>query len=293
MPGAQIVAGESNAVTFYNSVVGARTNKWGDYLDVSCALIGKVPLAGLHTEEGRKAQLLFRTMDIPLELRRQDIFYHLLGHHVGRVAGRRVPAIEGLVRPVGEDDLKALSAAAASAGGVELWHGVGVTPECPELGAVFTGGEVHNVSIGDLARARAELTTARDGPIAMVALGTPHFSFTEFAELVRHLGGRRIATNLSCLVSTSRAVRELAAAQGWIAELEAAGVEIIVDTCTYYSPAVRGAKGRVMTNAAKWAYYAPGMIGVEVCFGSLMECVDSAVHGEVRRQPGLWKVLER
>jgi hypothetical protein len=38
-----------------------------------------------------------------------------------------------------------------------------------------------------------------------------------------------------------------------------------------------------------WAYYAPGMLGIEVCFGSLRECVESAVRGEVWRDPGLWK----
>ena len=51
--GDHIAVGESNAVAYYNSVVGARTNKYGDYLDVACALIGKVPEAGLHTEIGR------------------------------------------------------------------------------------------------------------------------------------------------------------------------------------------------------------------------------------------------
>ena len=90
-------------------------------------------------------------------------------------------------------------------------------------------------------------------------------------------------------VSTSRFIRDLAAGKGWIAGLERAGVGIIVDTCTYFSPAIRGCRGRVMTNAAKWAYYAPGMLGVEVCFGSLRECVESAARGEVWRDPDLWK----
>jgi hypothetical protein len=90
------------------------------------------------------------------------------------------------------------------------------------------------------------------------------------------------------LVSTSRAVRQMAAAKGWIAELERAGVEVPVDVCTYYSPRVRGMRGRIMSNAAKWAYYAPGMLGVEVAFGSLRECVESAVRGEVWRDPALW-----
>ena len=105
---------------------------------------------------------------------------------------------------------------------------------------------------------------------------------------MRLLDGRKVRKGLPFLVSTSRLVRELARAKGWIAELERAGIEVPVDVCTYHSPRVRGLKGRVMTNAAKWAYYAPGMLGVEVAFGSLKECVESAVRGEVWRDPHLW-----
>ena len=139
-----------------------------------------------------------------------------------------------------------------------------------------------------LTQAHAELSTARDGPLDAVALGTPHFSFTEFADLVALLDGRRVKEGMKVFVSTSRGVRDIIRAKGWLQELEAAGIEIPVDVCTYYSPKVRGLKGRVMTNAAKWAYYAPGMLGVEVAFGSLRECLESAVRGEVWRDPALW-----
>jgi predicted aconitase len=141
--------------------------------------------------------------------------------------------------------------------------------------------------MADLARARDELSVSRDGPLDMVALGTPHFSLAEFESLIALLDGRR--AGVPVLVSTSRFIRDHASTRNWIAGLERAGVTVVVDTCTYFSPAVRGCKGRVMTNAAKWAYYAPGMLGIEVCFGSLRECVESAVRGEVWRDPGLWK----
>ncbi len=122
----------------------------------------------------------------------------------------------------------------------------------------------------------------------MVALGTPHFSLSEFARLAPLVAGRRVKPGLAFYVSTSRYVRDGAAEKGWIAELERFGATVIADTCTYYSPAVRHCRGRIMTNAAKWAYYAPGMLGVEVSFGSLAECVESAVRGEVWRDPKLW-----
>ena len=126
----------------------------------------------------------------------------------------------------------------------------------------------------------------------MVALGTPHFSFTEFANLVPMLDGRKVADGVNLYISTSRHVRDLAKQKGWRDILEKAEARIIVDTCTYFSPAVRGCKGRVMTNAAKWAWYAPGQLGVDVCFGSLLECAETAVRGEVWRDTRIWQGLE-
>jgi predicted aconitase len=292
--GEHIVVGESNAVTFYNSVVGARTNKYGDYLDVACALIGKAPLAGLHEETARAGELHFDAAAIDDDFRRCGLFYHLLGHHVGRVSGQRIPVITGIPADASEDQLKAVSAAVAAAGGVELWHAVGRTPEAPDFDRAFQGRRPEAsfpVSAADLLRAQKELSSASDGPLAMVALGTPHFSYAEFAEVVDLLDERKIDPGLSFYISTSRFIRDLAQGRGWIDILERSGVKLVVDTCTYYSPAVRGARGRVMTNAAKWAYYAPGLLGVEVVFGSTRECVESAVRGTVWRDPALWSWL--
>jgi predicted aconitase len=286
--GDQIAVGESNAVAYYNSALGARTNKYGDYLDVACALTGLAPDAGLHRSENRFAALHIDCRGLPESWRQEDVFAHLIGHHSGRLAGRRIPVISGLAAASPKHSLKAISSAAASSGGVELWHGAGVTPEAPELSAILRGEETHRVTKDDLVRAHRELSTAQDGPLDAVALGTPHFGLEEFGELIRLLDGRKVKQGLPFLVSTSRVVRELARDRGWIAALDAAGIEVPVDVCTYYSPRVRGLKGRVMTNAAKWAYYAPGMLEVEVAFGSLEECVESAIRGEVWRNPDLW-----
>ena len=285
--GDHIAVGESNAVAYYNSVLGARTNKYGDYLDAACALIGKAPEAGLHTDGGRRAGLRFRLSGIGQDWLAEDVFYHLIGHHAGRISGRRIPLIEGLAPEASADNLKALSSAVAASGGVELWHGAGVTPEAMAPDAMWGGGPEYEVTPADLRAARDVLSSGRDGPLDMVALGTPHFSAREFQSLLSLLDGRKVKPGLPVLVSTSRFVRAAAGAE--IAALEALGVSVVTDVCTYYSPAVRGARGRVMTNAAKWAYYAPGMLGVEVCFGALRECVESAVRGEVWRDAKLWR----
>jgi len=224
--GDQIVGSESNAVAYYNSVVGARTNKYGDFLDVAAAVTGRVPDCGLHTTEGRRGQLLITLEEVPEALRRADIFYHLLGHLVGREARSAVPVIDGLPADTTKDQLKAVSAAVAASGGVGLFHAVGVTPEAPSLEAAFQGHDPERrvaITVADLAAARAELSPARDGPLDLVALGTPHFSFTEFARLVELLDGRRIGDKTLVYVSTSRHVRSLIASKGWLDGLAGAG----------------------------------------------------------------------
>ena len=161
-----------------------------------------------------------------------------------------------------------------------------MTPEAPLLDAVFTSGEVHTLSRDDLITAQSQLSTSRDGPLAMVALGTPHFSATEFRAVVAALDGRK--ATIPFTITTSRFVWDYIKSKGWDNVLQRAGVMIIGDICSYYAPGINGMKGRVMTNSAKWAYYAPGMLPVSVCFGSLRECVESAVRGEVWRDPALW-----
>ncbi len=281
--GEHIVGSESNAVSFYNSVVGARSNKYGDYLDVCAAITGRVPYSKLHKDEARAAEVLVQVDAIPASIRQSDLFYHLLGHIVGQRCDNRVPAILGL-DDANEDDLKAISAAASSSGSVPLFHAIGVTPEAATFDQAFHNrqpGQVIEVTVDDLRRARSELGQNSDQPLKGIALGTPHFSYTEFERLFHALDGRSVHPDLIFYLTTSRHVFAEAEAQGWTDALQQAGIQIITDTCTYFSPVVNGLEGKIMTNSAKWAYYAPGMLPVEVVVGSLQECVESAVSGEV------------
>lgn len=289
--GAHIVGSESNAVSFYNSVIGARTNKYGDFLDVCAAITGRVPYTGLHRTELRRAEIRINVDQIPTSLKTNDIFFHLLGHFAGKLCDDRIPVIEGLPDSTNEDDLKAISAAACSSGSVPLFHAVGLTPEASSLGEACQGqipSRVVEVSVEDLRQARRELGEAT-GDLRAVSLGTPHFSYTEFERLVTLLNGRKIAADLVFYLTTSRHVLQQADANGWAEQLTQSGIRIITDTCTYFSPQVNGLEGLVMTNSAKWAYYAPGMLPVQVVLGSLSECVESAVSGRVALDS--WKDL--
>src|SRR2546421_12570309 len=140
--GQQIAWGVSIAIAFANSVIGARTERYPDLLDVCCAITGRVPAVGLHLTENRGGQLLLRLEGVPVSLQEDDQFFAVLGHLVGARAGDAIPVIDGVaVRPT-EDQLKAFAAAAASSGRVALFHMVGVTPEAATLDAAFHGRPV-------------------------------------------------------------------------------------------------------------------------------------------------------
>jgi predicted aconitase len=289
--GEHVAWAESNAIAFVNSVLGARTDRYGDFIDICAAITGRVPDAGLHRDEGRRGQIVFRLEGVPERLLEEDVLYPVLGHLIGRDSGTLIPVVEGLPPGVTEDRLKALGAAAASSGSVALFHVVGVTPEAPTLAAALGDLPPERevaVTPETVARARDELTTSAPGRLVAVSLGTPHFSVTEFERLVDLAGGLRVHPEVECYVSTGRDVLAEVERRGWLAPLEEAGIQVVVDTCTYVTPILRRRNGMAMTNSGKWAFYAPGNLGVDVAFGSLEECVRSAARGEVWRDPELW-----
>jgi predicted aconitase len=290
-PGEHVAWAESNAIVFANSVLGARTGRYGDFIDICAALTGRVPEAGLHLDRNRRARIVFRLPRLGERLAASDALYPVVGHLVGRRTGSLVPAIVGLPGEASEDDLKAVGAAAASSGGVAMFHAVGITPEAATLDDALGGSEPDltvTVTPADLRAARDELTTDASGPLAAVSVGTPHFSVAEFRTLARLLSGASVAPGVEFYVNTSREVLAVAAAEGTIDAVRAAGAEVVTDTCTYITPVIRGRDGVVMTNSGKWAWYAPGNLGVAVAYGSLEDCVASAVAGRIVRDEGVW-----
>jgi predicted aconitase len=291
--GDQVAWGESNAIAFCNSVLGARTNRSGDFLDVAAAITARVPDAGRHRTENRRARLVLRLgPDVPDRLRDADELFPVLGLVLGRRAGGGVAVLEGLPAGLGEDRLKALAAAAASSGAVAMFHVVGSTPEAPSLDAALghqPPDEVAEIDLAELRSARDVLTTAPPGAaLAAVSIGTPHASLAELATYAALLGDRRVHPDVELLVSTGRDVLASAEERGIAERLRVAGVEVLVDTCSYLSPILRTARGPVMTDSAKWAYYAPGNTGADVVFASTGDCIESAVGGQIVRDLGPW-----
>jgi len=290
-PGQHVAWGESNAVAFVNSVLGARTNRLGDFLDIACAIAGVAPDCGLHRDENRRATLVVDAAGLSARLRASESFYPVLGAWLGAHAGSAIAAITGLPADIPEDALKALGAAAASTGAVALFHIVGVTPEAPTLAAA-TGGQAPAATIvltpDMLHDARDRLSTAAgDGALDAVALGSPHFSLAEFARLRDLLAGRRLAVPF--YACTGRGVVEVLEGRGWRRELADCGVTLIADTCVVVAPIIQAGTGVLMTNSGKFAFYGEANTGHPTVFGSLEDCVASGVAGRVVRDEALWR----
>ena len=286
--GAQVAWAESNAIVFCNSVLGARTERYGDFLDISAALTGRAPAVGLHLDSGRRGQVVVDLRGLSSELWGDDSTYAVLGYWLGKTFPNRVPVLLGAPEDTTEDRLKALGAAAASSGAVALFHAVGLTPEASTLEAALQGlppEETRVVRGSDLDRARRSLSTAPDGPIDVVALGSPHFSLAEFDRLLPLVEARPPAATVEMVVCTHRLALASLQQRGVSSRLAELGVKIVVDTCVVVAPLLRRRDGVLMTNSGKFAHYTPGNLGMGVVFGSLEECVRSAHAGRVVRRP--------
>jgi hypothetical protein len=246
----------------------------------------------LHLTENRAGQILFKLVDVPLPVQESEEFYPTLGHILGKVAQDRIPVVDGLEAHPDEDRLKALGAASASSGAVALFHIVGLTPEAPTLEAAFQGqtpSKFIDIDMDTLREARRELTHATSDKLDMVVLGSPHFSLAEFRRLAPLLEGRKKHPQVKFLVTSSRMMVEIAEKTGLLKPVQAFGAQLTVDTCILTTPMLPPEIQNLMTNSAKFAYYTPGLLDRQMTFGSLEDCVNSAVAGRIIRNEKLWE----
>ncbi|MCD4510539.1 aconitase X catalytic domain-containing protein [Brucella pseudogrignonensis] len=280
--GTDVAWGESNAVVFCNSVLGARTNRYGDFLDIACAIAGRAPDYGLHRNENRRATVILDISAIDPAFLQSEVAWPILGNLFGQSVGTSIGVVAGAGMRPDEDVLKAFGAAAASVGSVGLFHVAGVTPEAPDLETALQhqkpDGIIH-VTQEMIEATRKRLSTVDHADsIDAVAIGSPHLSITEFDRLERAIAGRKLAVPL--YACTGRHALVELEKNGRRALLEKAGVVIVADTCVVVTPIMPTKDDAVlMTNSGKFAHYAPGNTGYDVLYGSLEECVESAVAG--------------
>ena len=289
--GEHIVWAESNAVVYANSVLGACTAKYADFLDICIALTGRAPKAGCHLPGNRHAML---RIQVPAPRGADDSYYPLLGYHVGLLCGTHIPVLCGLENSaLSRDDLKAFGAAFATSSAAPMFHIVGATPEAPDAATALGGkapAQSLTVTLQGLQNAWRELSSSAELQVDLVALGNPHFSVTECHALAQLLQGRKPHPGTQTVLTLGRAVKEQARANGDIALLEAFGVNLITDTCWCMldEPVVPVAARVIMTNSGKYAHYAPGLTGRQVHFGSLAACAQTACTGQAPSALPTW-----
>jgi len=281
--GEAIAWAESNAVIFANTVLGARTAKHPDFLDLCIALTGRAPLSGVYLEEHRKAK---RVIDVTLPENVDDAFWPLVGYLAGRAAPDRIPLLRGLAaaKPT-RDDLKALCAAFGTTSAAPMLHIEGVTPEADGAAAA----DADRVSI-----TRADMVEVwrmfNDGPaeVELVAIGSPHASASECRALADALGERKRHESVAVIVTAGRDV--MAEAGDVLARLRASGVQVLPDLCwcSISEPVFPPKTRTLITNSGKYAHYGPGLSGRTVRFGNLADCIEAALTGRVPPRLPVW-----
>ncbi|KAL2819583.1 hypothetical protein BDW59DRAFT_181652 [Aspergillus cavernicola] len=277
---------ESNAVVFANSVLGARTQKYPDLIDLCISITGLAPLAGAQTGAGRIPRVC---VDVSVQCLEslEDAFYPLLGYTIGKIVGRCIPLVTGLEavqpRPT-RSDLKAFCAAFATTSSAPMCHIAGVTPEASQFNPV--GLKRIPCNEENIRSALNELTTATDDTVGLVSLGNPHFSLEEFTHLSRLCDGHHKAESVQMIITTNRQVYAAACIAGYVSIVEAFGANILTDTCWCMlgESIVDSTVRNLMTNSAKYAHYAPGIVHRGVHFGTLSECVTAAERGKVGQE---------
>ncbi len=292
--GDHIAWAESSAVSFANSVLGARSNREGGPSALAAAISGRTARFGLHLNENRRAQLVV-DVQCPVE---SFSDFGALGAIVGKIARNRVPYFTNLspqdVRHSSNEEesattnsglhpaadvLKALGAAMAATGAVPLYHIQETTPEADNPDIIATDAE--QVVVNSLKEGYAMLNSDEENDIDLVWFGCPHASLKELAHILHLLNGRK--AKIPLWVTMARTIRQEAARQGMVAELEALGGKVVADTCLVVAPMKSLGFRRIATASSKGAYYAPSHSGLAIRYGTIEDCVEAAVTGSWER----------
>lgn len=273
---------ESSAVVYCNSVIGARTNCEGTASTGAASLTGKIPYWGNHLPENRYGTHLVH-VDGPV---RDFMDWGLLGYFTGDLVQEGRPVVVGEFAHPDLVDLKHFGAAAASSGGVELYHLPGITPEAPTAREAFGGRPAPEAARFGPAERRAVYETLNNQgtstDVDFVLLGCPHASVDQIRAAAKALEGKRLHSGTQLWIMAPRALKDVADRSGYTAIIEAAGGRILADSCPAMSRTAPPGTKVFATDSAKQAHYLPAILGIEAWFGTLEDCVDAAVTGRWR-----------
>jgi hypothetical protein len=270
---------ESSAVVYCNSVLGARTNTEGRESTSAAMLTGRIPDWGFHRDDFR-----FGSHHIDVQVPVESVMdWGMLGYFAGATVGERIPVLTG---KYGKPDLvrhKHFGAAAASSGGVEMYHLVGVTPEAGTREQAFGPKRaIAEIVYGPEERRQVYETlnaNGRDANVDYVMLGCPHAALEQIQEICRLLDGKKISDQCRLWVFTSRTVRAVADQKGYSKVIRDAGGHLITDTCSAIGQALPPDTKVAALDSAKQVHYLPAIMGIQAWFGSTADCINTALTG--------------
>jgi len=254
---------ESSAVSFSNSVIGARTNREGGPSALASAICGITPSYGLHLWEKRHPNIKVN-VDVNLDFSSD---FGALGYFVGKQVKNKIPYFTG-IKDADTDQLKSLGAAMAASGAVALYHIENLTPEADLVEK--DGLETINVSKKELEETYEQLNSGKDPDI--VILGCPHASLREISTLAGKLKEKQLKKPV--WICTSRLMKEAADRMGFTEIIEKAGGNIVADTCMVVSPIEIMGYKTTGVNSAKAANYLPGFCKQDVVFANINKLVE-------------------
>jgi hypothetical protein len=265
--GEHIAWGESSAVAFANSVIGARTNREGGPSALAAAICGRTACYGFHLNENRKADFVFNVNCIVKDF--SD--FGALGNMIGKIVKNKVPYIKG-IKETTQDNLKVLGASMAASGAVALFHIDGVTPEAKMKNMINDSAE--KITIDSLEEGYKSLNS-NVNEIDFVSIGCPHASVEELKKIADLVKDKIVKAEL--WITTSKHISEKA--RNYVKIIEQSGGKVLNDTCLVVAPVEDFGFKNLATNSGKAAFYAPTYSKLNVRFGSLEKCINAAVNG--------------
>jgi len=267
--GEHIAWSESSAVTFANSVIGAKTNREGGPSALAAAFVGKTPYYGLHLDENRVPDT---HVDVKAKLTKISD-WGALGYCIGKQVQNKIPYITG-INDVSLDELKSFCASVVTFGSKPLFYIKGITP----------GSENHQppkekiiIEDRDIREAYESINDDVED-IDFVCIGCPHASIKEIAKIADMLKNKTISPKTEFWVATSRSMKQLADNRGYTEVIEKAGAKFACDTCMAVAP-LKGRFRTIATTSAKGCYYSRHN-NMLTKMGSLEECIEAAVSGK-------------
>ena len=269
---------ESNAVIYANSVIGARTQKHPDYLDLFIAMTGRTPHTGVYLEKNRQP---ICEIQVVLPSNFDDAIWPMIGWLAGHKSPNGIPVLNGLEDIlISNDDLKALCAAFGTTSAAPMIHIKGHTPESELQSA--KDAKYTTIMPNDLLNLWQNFNNGNN-KIDLVAIGSPHASTSECLKFLELLEENNERVTVPTILTIGRETLSNLDHQGSLNKLSKLGVQVIPDICwcSITEPVFPLEAKSLLTNSGKYAHYGEGLTGRNVRFGSLSDCALAAMTGYV------------